>query len=98
MALINFLYCVYEWDLAAKKEDKRKKEPSTVKERVKEKLKEGSKQINESLPTEVKLFFDPKDKKEYYDGLYSTDTRLRLAPFWQAISEGLRELLLNMIS
>lgn len=49
-----------------------------------------NRQVNESLPAEVKLFFDPKDKKEYYDGLYSMDTRLKLAPFWQAISEGLR--------
>jgi serine/threonine protein kinase len=54
--------------------------------------------INENLPQEIRLFFQPRDKKEYYESLYSMESRLNQSNFWPSISQGLRELLLNMIS
>lgn len=62
-----------------------------------EKLREKP-PVNESLPQEIRLFFQPRDKKEYYESLYSMESRLNQSTFWPNISQGLRELLLNMIS
>jgi len=64
------LHCVYEGDAAVKKGDKTVKKENSINKstlsstqtRINEKLKEKG-TVNESLPQEIKLFFQPKDKK-----------------------------------
>jgi hypothetical protein len=67
IALINFLYCVYDSDMAVRdgKGKPKASSKSTLKDKVSEKLREKL-PINESLPQEIRLFFQPKDKKDYY--------------------------------
>lgn len=91
---------MYDKEAPVRKDSKQGKKEvklDSTKEKIREKLKEkGS--INESLPQEIKLFFQPKDKKEYYENYYTMETRLAQTNFWAVISQGLRELLLNMVS
>jgi hypothetical protein len=74
IALINFLHCIYQPPLARKEKKKDRKSKSQ--------LGSGGGKDDETVPSEVRLLFDPRDRREYEEGVKNMEAKLRSSAFW----------------